>query len=86
MNERLDSLLTGLLQPAWEDRLTVAQAQDVLAGKAHSSQRQRQSQGQNPFNQGSWENPRQRSKAWGSGRQVIAAPCCGMLSLTHINV
>lgn len=68
MSERLDTLLSGLLQPAWEDRLTAAQAQDVLAGKTRSSQQQRQP---NPFSQHGWENSRQRSKGSRSGRQVI---------------
>lgn len=68
MNERLSSLLTGLLQPAWEDRLTVAQAQDVLAGKARSSRQQRQ---QSPFGQHGREYSSQRSRGPRSGRQVI---------------
>lgn len=67
MDERLDTLLSGLLQPAWEDRLTAAQAQDVLAGKARSSQQQREP---NPFGQKGWENSRQRSRGSRSGRQV----------------
>lgn len=70
LNDRLDRLLAGLLQPAWEDRLTAAQAQDVLAGKRRGSQQQRQQQ-QDPFSQNDWENARQRSRGSGSGRQVI---------------
>lgn len=72
MNERLDRLLAGLLQPAWEDRLTAAQARDVLEGKARGSQQQQQRRQQTPFSSNGWENARQRSKGSGSGRQVIA--------------
>lgn len=69
MNERLDRLLAGLLQPAWEDRLTAAQARDVLEGKARGSQQQRRQQ-QDPFSQNDWENARQRARGSSSGRQV----------------
>lgn len=61
---RLKNLLEGLLQPAYEDRLTTTQAKAVLAGQApFSQQQQRQQQkGWGPFSQGGWEDARQRSK------------------------
>lgn len=68
MNQRLEALLSGLLQPAWEDRLTAAEAQNILAGNA-DSRRVRQQQDQ--FRQNAWERSGGRSRSSGGGRQVI---------------
>lgn len=67
MSQRLETLLTGLLQPAWEDRPTAAQAQKVLDGRADSSQQQRR---QDRFSQNVWERSGGESRSSGSGRQV----------------
>ena len=72
MSPRLNRLLQGLLQPAWEDRLTATQAKAVLTGNAPSSsqqsQRQRQQKGWNVFHEGAWEDRRQRSRGSSSSQ------------------
>lgn len=68
MSSRLNGLLEGLLQPAWEDRLTASQAKAVLAGQGPTSQQQQRQQQQqhqesrarNPFSQDGWEGKRAR--------------------------
>ena len=74
MSQRLDTLLNGLLQPAWEDRLTAAQAQAVLSGKTRSNEQQQQHQrdrsGWDMFGQDGQESGRERSRHSGRGRQV----------------
>lgn len=71
MSPRLSSLLEGLLQPAYEDRLTATQAKAVLAGQGSARQQQRQQQkAWNPFSQDGWEEARQGSKTSSSDRQV----------------
>ncbi|DBB16730.1 TPA: hypothetical protein ACH3X3_014973 [Trebouxia sp. C0006] len=71
MSPRLSSLLEGLLQPAYEDRLTATQAKAVLAGQGSARQQQRQQQkAWNPFSQDGWEEARQESKTSSSDRQA----------------
>lgn len=66
MSSRLNGLLEGLLQPAWEDRLTASQAKAVLAGQGPTSQQQQRQQQQqesrarNHFTQDGWEEKRAR--------------------------
>ena len=82
MSPRLSSLLEGLLQPAYEDRLTATQAKAVLAGKGPAKQQQRQQQQKawNPFSQDGWEEARQGSGTSSSDRQVS---CCNQ---DHVNM
>ena len=72
MSPRLNSLLEGLLQPAYEDRLTATQAKAVLAGQGPAKQQQRQQQQKawNPFSQDGWEEAQQGSRTSSSDRQV----------------
>ncbi len=71
MSPRLNSLLEGLLQPAYEDRLTATQAKAVLAGQGPAKQQHRQQQkAWNPFSQDGWEEARQGSRTSSSDRQV----------------
>ena len=91
MSPRLNRLLQGLLQPAWEDRLTATQAKAVLAGNASSSsqqsQRQRQQQkGWNIFNEGAWEDRRQRSRGSTSSSQVRLCSACLIWSVRSHSV
>ena len=77
MPQRLKTLLNGLLQPAWEDRLSASQAQAVLTGQLQGSQQQQQQQqqrrdrqGWNVFGQDGWENARQSSRQSDSNGRV----------------
>jgi len=72
MSPRLNSLLEGLLQPAYEDRLTATQAKAVLAdqGPAKQQQQRQQQKAWNPFSQDGWEEARQGSRTSSSDRQV----------------
>lgn len=54
---KLQALLEGLLEPAWEDRLTVKQAQAVLTGQRRS-QRAEQANSRPNFGDWGWETPR----------------------------
>ncbi len=83
MSPRLNSLLEGLLQPAYEDRLTATQAKAVLAGQGPAKQQQQRQQQQkawNPFSQDGWEEARQGSKTSSSDRQVS---CCNQNNVEH---
>lgn len=71
MSPRLNNLLEGLLQPAYEDRLTATQAKAVLAGQGPAKQQQRQQQkAWNPFGQDGWEEARQGPTRSSSDRQA----------------
>ncbi|DBA99977.1 TPA: Protein kinase, variant 2 [Trebouxia sp. C0004] len=72
MSPCLNSLLEGLLQPAYEDRLTATQAKAVLAGQGPAKQQQRQQQQKawNPFSQDGWEEARQGSRTSSSDRRA----------------
>ena len=76
MSPRLNNLLEGLLQPAYEDRLTATQAKAVLAGQGPAKQQQRQQQkAWNPFGQDGWEEARQGPRRSSSDRQVSYCNC-----------
>lgn len=69
---KLQTLLEGLLEPTWEDRLTVKQAQSVLAGRSspQQSQRAQQARPRPSFGDWGWSNSRDSSAQSSSKRQV----------------
>ena len=69
---KLQALLEGLLEPTWEDRLTIKQAQAVLTGQSRSQQAQRAEQVRSrpSFGDWGWETPRDRSAQSSRSAQV----------------
>lgn len=76
-SSKLQSLLEGLLEPAWEDRLTVKQAQAVLTGHSSSQRAQRaeQARARPSFGDWGWSNPRDRSAQSSRNAQVAVCRC-----------
>lgn len=68
---KLQTLLEGLLEPTWEDRLTVKQAHSVLAGRSSPQQSQpaQQARARPSFGDWGWSNPRDSNAQSSSKRQ-----------------